>query len=335
MPFNRNNFIVDVVMVVYNQEEYISKAIESVLMQESEFGYKLIISDDCSTDQTFSICTEYHYKYPNIITLINNHNNLGLAANYYKAFKITSSKYIAFLEGDDYWVDKFKLQKEIDILERNSEIGLVHTAFTVLYEDGTTRIVNKCKIKRKKLEGFLVKSLIKENTIAPLTVCFKRDLIINKIDFNLFVKNKYKTIDYALWLEIAANSKIYYINEITSVYRKLNSSVSNTSDPIKILQFYDTALDVNNNFFIKYPQYSILKLKALNYVNISIINRFVFLNDFQIAKNLSIRLNNSTFKGIILKALLKKLIFIKLFVLSNKIIYNLKLHKSDFSEQKY
>jgi len=126
MLLNKNCFLA-VYMITYNHENYIAQAIESVLMQKAEFNFKLFIGEDFSTDSTRTICLDYKNKYPDKIELLLQEKNIGPQQNaqtVYKACFDSGAKYIAMLEGDDYWTDPYKLQKQVDFLEANPEYSL-------------------------------------------------------------------------------------------------------------------------------------------------------------------------------------------------------------------
>ena len=114
-------------MVTYNHEAYIEQAIESVMMQETDFKYQLLIGEDCSTDGTRVICQKLKAKYPSKIELYLHENNRGANSNgvfmYEKCFQ-SDAKYIALCEGDDYWTDPLKLQKQVDFLEGNEDYAI-------------------------------------------------------------------------------------------------------------------------------------------------------------------------------------------------------------------
>lgn len=119
--------MVVVQMVTYNHEKYVEQAIESVMMQKTSFRYKLIIAEDYSTDRTREICIELKNKYPDKIDLLLNSRNLGVTLNalqVHKACIASGAKYVAICEGDDYWTDPLKLQKQVDFLESNSDFIL-------------------------------------------------------------------------------------------------------------------------------------------------------------------------------------------------------------------
>lgn len=237
------NVKVDIIMTTYNQSLYIKQAIESVLSQKCSFGFLLIVVDDCSTDDSFEVISAYKKRYPDIILTYRNSTNIGLAANYEKAFSFSTAKYIAILEGDDFYTDTFKLQKQFDILEGNEAIGIVHSNYSVLRADGTIGIGHGFK-NLNTLQGDLFKSLLISNSICPATVLMRGDIVKQYVDFNFATSNFLKTIDLFLWLEICIHKKVYYQNEITSCYRILQTSVSNSSDPVKVKDFVQTSVKI-------------------------------------------------------------------------------------------
>ena len=116
--------IVSVITITYNHEPYIAKTIEGVLMQQVNFPMEFIIAEDCSTDNTRDICIQYAEIYPQFIKLIISDTNVGAVANERSAMKAAKGRYIAFCEGDDYWTDPLKLQKQVDFLEKNPDYSV-------------------------------------------------------------------------------------------------------------------------------------------------------------------------------------------------------------------
>lgn len=116
-----SDIVVSALMITYNHEPFIREAIEGVLMQQASFPVELVIGEDCSTDRTRDICLEYQQKYPEKIRLLLNEKNLGMMPNFIQTLNACTGKYIALCEGDDYWTDKLKLQKQVDFLEGNEE----------------------------------------------------------------------------------------------------------------------------------------------------------------------------------------------------------------------
>ena len=113
------NPTVSVHMITYNHEKFIAQAIESVLMQETDFPVELIIGEDCSSDSTRRIVEEYVRKYPNVIKAFLHEQNVGMANNSDAVGNACRGQYKAFLEGDDYWTHPKKLQKQVQLMEAN------------------------------------------------------------------------------------------------------------------------------------------------------------------------------------------------------------------------
>jgi len=121
--------------ITYNHEKFIAQAIESMLMQKAKFDFELVIGEDFSTDRTREICISYKRKYPKKINLILNKKNLGPNLNFVNTLKQCKSKYIAICEGDDYWTDPYKLQKQVDFLEANPDYTICSHLVENFYQD--------------------------------------------------------------------------------------------------------------------------------------------------------------------------------------------------------
>ena len=126
---------VSVCMLTYFHEKYISEAIESVLSQKTHFRFELVISDDCSKDNTVSIIKEYENKYPDIIRVKINETNIGIPKNIYQARCMCRGRYIVLLSGDDYWIDDKKIEKETSFLDSHSEYFSVFNCVELRIDD--------------------------------------------------------------------------------------------------------------------------------------------------------------------------------------------------------
>jgi len=224
--------LVSVCMITYNQENFIREAIEGVLMQKTNFEYELIIGEDCSKDKTKDICIEYSTKFSHIIKLISYSQNQGMMRNFMYVVQQSRGKYIAFCEGDDYWIDPFKLQKQIDFLENNLSYGLVYTNVLILSQSTgeetfwTHRNINDT-----------FDELIIENHIPTLSVCCRSCLVQ---DFIVKFKDEIVTwpfADFPLWLYISTISSMQYFPEVTGIYRLLDKSASHFVDSKKNMRF--------------------------------------------------------------------------------------------------
>lgn len=129
---DKSPIMVSVIVLTYNHEEYIQQALDSILMQDVDFKYEILIGDDASTDHTGQIVKKYACAYPNIIHAFQRKENLGATKNLYDLQEKATGRYLAYLEGDDYWSDKEKLKKQVSFLENNiNYIGCTHVCSLV------------------------------------------------------------------------------------------------------------------------------------------------------------------------------------------------------------
>jgi len=128
-------YFLSVAVVSYNHSKYIKQALNSILMQNLDCAYEIIIGDDCSTDETQEIIKEYHKQYPDMIKPILRKNNIGPTKNLYDVLLNCSGKYIAILEGDDFWTDPNKLRLQTDFLENNNSYAACTHRYSVVDEE--------------------------------------------------------------------------------------------------------------------------------------------------------------------------------------------------------
>lgn len=124
-----------VFVVTYNQEQYIRQCLDSIVMQKVNFDYEVVIGDDCSIDGTAAICDEYAAKYPQI-KVYHHSPNKGLLGNWEFVMNKCQGEYIALIEGDDYWIDEHKLQRQVDWLDAHPDYTLTFTRAEIQYENG-------------------------------------------------------------------------------------------------------------------------------------------------------------------------------------------------------
>lgn len=205
---------VSIFMLTYNQEQFIAQTIESVLMQKTNFSYQLVIGEDCSTDVTRSICKSYAQQFPEKIKLLAPlEKNIGLIANYMRTIKECNGKYIAICDGDDYWIDEYKLQKQVDFLENNPDFSIVYTRVRKLFPNG---VFKKSVVHPKKTTT--IDDLISDNYIPSVTVLFKNIQNHQNQLPDWILNSPYGDWPTYLWT-IRNGGKIHFIDEITAVYR--------------------------------------------------------------------------------------------------------------------
>lgn len=169
--FDSTDIKVSVAMITYNHEAFIAQAIESVLIQQTNFAVELVIGEDCSTDNTRTIVRDFAERYPDHIRLLLPEHNLGMLPNFVATLKACRGQYVALLEGDDYWTDPFKLQKQVEFLEGHPEYVLCHHDAVITDECGN-RIKNS-KLPDYAKHDFSADELVKGAWVLTLTACFR------------------------------------------------------------------------------------------------------------------------------------------------------------------
>lgn len=147
---------ITIIMPSYNKGRYIAEALDSVFMQETSYDYHIIVADDCSTDNTVEIVSSYQKKYPDKITVLTSKTNQKLYRNVLRAYEITKTDYFCVLDPDDYWIDKHKIQKALDFLEKNKDYSIYVTDTLMLMPDGTKKDFSKHDaVKNSNFNDFL------------------------------------------------------------------------------------------------------------------------------------------------------------------------------------
>jgi len=268
----KSNPMVSVLMITYNHESYIAQAIEGVLMQKTDFAIEIVIGEDCSTDRTREIVLDYQKKYPELIRVIISDNNVGMMNNSKRTMAACRGKYMAICEGDDYWTDPYKLQKQVDFLEANEDCTLCFHATKFIYENNPERnfvhrpkkIPANCKFTMKHAilggGGFM----------ATNSMLFHREYILERPKW----MDEAPVGDLPLMLLLASKGKMGFIDDVMSVYRVMtpNSWSSTMRDRQKSKKHHFAILkmcdDFDNWSNKKYHQFVVRKkLKnKLNYL---------------------------------------------------------------------
>jgi glycosyltransferase involved in cell wall biosynthesis len=202
---------VSFVCISYNQESYIAQTLEGFVSQKTDFKFEVIIADDKSTDNTPKIIKEYAARYPDIIKPILRNKNLGPQRNFVDALQNTTGDYIALCEGDDFWTDTLKIQKQADFLDANSSYSIVFHPVRVFFENREEGDTIFPEISDTKL--FTLNSLLKNNYIQTNSVMYR------KIDYNK-LSSEVMPFDWYLHLSHVKDGKIGFINEVMSAYRR-------------------------------------------------------------------------------------------------------------------
>jgi glycosyltransferase involved in cell wall biosynthesis len=256
---DRNMPLVSICTATYNHEKYIAEALDSFLMQETNFPFEILVRDDCSTDKTAKIVKRYAEQYPQLIKpLLEKENIYSKGINpMSKLYKIARGKYIALCEGDDYWSDSLKLQKQVDFLEKNCDYCMVHTNHDVLKNEQIKKSVKK----RDSIPvGDVKEQLLYANFISTLTTCMQKSKLEEVLPM---INNSYEMGDLPIWMALSQISKIGYLEDSTAVYRHVDNSVSHSVNPLKHFNFIKSAFQLKYDFINQY-EYKPKTIKRVN-----------------------------------------------------------------------
>jgi glycosyltransferase involved in cell wall biosynthesis len=261
--WNRNiqHPLVSIACITFNQASYIQEAINGFLMQITNFPFEIIIGEDCSTDNTVIILEENKVNFSNIIQYFSSSTNVGPLENLTTTLKRCSGKYIAFCEGDDFWIDPYKLQKQVDFLESNNDYGLVWTDVNFFKQSTLTNVNSVFDRKILKVFDSFENTLINKPYFSPPTWLFRRIFIENTEDY---ANKKYSDGSLPFILDVLAVSKIKYLNNVTATYRQLDESASNSKIMKKRYEFSKGVYRIQKDYLSKYTHYGYLE-KLIDY----------------------------------------------------------------------
>ena len=221
---------IDIILVTYNQEKYLADALQGFVLQKTSFPFVAVVIDDCSTDGTAEVLRHYETKYPDVIKAV------YLSENYYSQGKSkqpflepydSQSQYIALCEGDDYWIDPLKLQKQVDILDADSSLMGVFTNRCKVDAEGNVledrRVDNRYKEGRVSLRDFFNLKLI----YPTASVLYRNTFRKERAQKYQHLQNAFLG-DWTWWIVLHCFGDFYYLDDVTSAYRINPTSVTHT-----------------------------------------------------------------------------------------------------------
>jgi len=230
---------VSVLMLTYNHELFIAQAIESALIQETDFTFEIVIGEDCSTDKTREIVSDFQTRHPDKIRLLPSDRNLGMHRNYFRTLQACAGEYVAVLEGDDFWTSPGKLQKQADFLDSHGDYVICFHNSTV-FRDGEQASWRLCPDDQK--ETSTLEDLLIGNFIPTCTTMFRNEQI-GEIPEWLYSLN---VLDWPLHILRAKHGHIGYIKETMAAYRMHSGGAFSGFNPVKLqlsrLQVYESLL---------------------------------------------------------------------------------------------
>lgn len=244
---------VSVLVATYNHAKYINQTINSILMQDVNFAYEIVIGEDASTDGTREIVLELQEKYPGKIRALlrdpvaaerDRAAGIGGKGGFVNVLHACQGQYVAWLDGDDYWINPHKLQRQVDFLDKHQDFAISFHNAAMVYEDGEKEARNVVPADHKEVSS--LSDLLFTNFIPTCSAVFRRGLFRDLPDWFF----ELKLGDWPIHIMNAQHGKIGYINEVMAVYRihqgaswSLKNDENQFLELIKMLDHVDGYLD--------------------------------------------------------------------------------------------
>ena len=241
---------VSVICTNYNKGKWIADAIDSFLRQKTSFEFEIILVDDCSTDESIDIIRNYGQRYPDKIRTFFNSENQGIAKTWVAICKEARGQYIARCDGDDYWIDDEKLQKQVDLLETTPNSKWSNTEFDMVDSFGRTTQADVFKNQVIPLLTSYEEMLVLKGMTMASTWLVDTELmheVNDLIDIN--------TADdtFNIQLELFRRTTLSFLPDSTTVYRMDPESDSRTQDDARLQRRFERLLQTQLEYLEKYP----------------------------------------------------------------------------------
>ena len=239
--------LVSIITLAYNHSKYIRQCLDGFIMQKTDFPFEVIIHDDASTDGTADIIREYEKKYPGIIKPVyqtENQYSRKIAIGRTYLYPKAEGEYIAECEGDDYWNDPYKLQKQVDYMRSHQECSMCFTSQGTFFQDSRTYVPGT----EEGFRIFTFRDFLKRNYVGTLTSLSKASLV-KEFQFEIAPRLPYFPMgDYPMWFYLVRKGPVVRLEGETGVYRILSSSASHYRDSFEQLKFAMASFDIRIYF---------------------------------------------------------------------------------------
>ena len=227
------NVTISIVCDVFNHEPYLRQCLDGFVMQKTDFPFEILINDDASTDKSVDIIKEYVSKYPSLFKPIYQSENqfsqgVGIWSNI--QFPRATGKYIAICEGDDFWTNPLKLQKQVDILEADESLMACCTNSSLVDKEGTLieEKLSRPVVPDNREGKYTLREFFEQNHTYPTA-----SMVFRRTHFDEICEKFRKTRnpflgDWTLWIAILCFGNMYYLDEVTCAYRINPTSVTHS-----------------------------------------------------------------------------------------------------------
>ena len=246
-----NKVIVSIVCTNYNKGDWLRMAIDSFLAQKTSFEFEIILIDDKSTDHSVDIMKEYAAKYPGKIRALFNSKNLGITKTWKKVCKEVSGKYIARCDGDDYWIDNLKLQKQVDLLDASEDARWCSTDYAVIDTVGKVLQTNAIE------SGAYSRPTSYEEMLATKGMTMASTWLVDTklmLEVNEELDSQAVDDTFNIQLDLFRKTKLAYLPDATVVYRFNEGSDSKPLDIEAAQKRDERLLETQIEYLEKYKE---------------------------------------------------------------------------------
>ncbi len=246
-----NNIFVSICCSTFNHEKFIACALDGFLMQKTEFAVEILINDDCSEDKTSEILKNYEKRYPGLFNITyqsENQFSKGIKPFSQMLFPKARGKYIALCEGDDFWTDPLKLQKQVDFLEMNKDYSMCFHRCKIVDENGSE--LESIVFNHLEEKDFSGEDILKKWSVPTASVLFRSEFVDQIKDRG--TKNGYYYGDTPMFLTLLDNGKAHCFQECMSAYRVHKGGISRDESPKKFIRWFNDYKIIKSDFGGKY-----------------------------------------------------------------------------------
>lgn len=258
-----SNILVSVCCITYNHEKFIKNALDGFLMQRTNFDFEILINDDCSPDNTPGVLRDYEKLYPgrfNIIYQSENQHSKGVKILSQILGPKVQGKYIALCEGDDYWTDPYKLQKQVDFLEANKDYSFCFHK-CIMVDENNNELINWYRHLEEK--DYTGEEVLEKWSVPTASVMFRAkylDQIIERV-----TQHKYKYGDYPMWLTLIENGKSRCLGDTMSAYRMHAGGISRITNKKQVITAYQHYKKLKKDFNGRYSKILDMQIGKLTF----------------------------------------------------------------------
>jgi glycosyltransferase involved in cell wall biosynthesis len=245
--------LVSIIIPSYNRENTVSTTIDSILTQQCNFNFEIVIGDDCSTDNAREVVLDYQKKYPQKIILLFHDKNIGLGANWATCVKHCRGKYIANCDNDDYWHNPDKLQLQVDFFESHPEYGVCHTDYR--NHNRETEKITEVVVSSDTFDISLQKAIFSGKfRCCNATMMYRKELMNKYLNLDDYIHFQFTLQDWNTWIILAKYTQFYCLPVSTATFGVETESITRPKEYDKVIQRFKKEIECYKYVCDKFPK---------------------------------------------------------------------------------